>query len=272
MWMKKIRLLGYDNVADKLESLSSIIDIESLHEKELQSNLDLVLEDNTLEILKYIVYKYIYDTETNKRVAVYKIGKTSQIIKKMVEYKDDVISSIMLLTDSNNELRYVLKYALKNGMCEFKNKCLWSNGIHGFKLVTKGNRHCIKNIKTNEIYEETIFDDIINIGLDTHDMYIEYKDKIVSTLDKDLYEFIGVYNDCMSVYYKLSDGFMDLCKDETVIQKLERILAECLGGIIAEDIDSEEAIKILSDDELWKDILNKDETELGEFTNSLDLI
>lgn len=275
MWLNKLRLLGYEDLADKTIKLSDIIDLDDLYIKELQSNLNIILEDKYLDILKYLIYKYIYETEDNMRIAIYKITKD------IVEYKDDIITSIMIMTDSKYDLKHTLKYVEKNGLVGIKHKYLTDMGIQNFKTVIKENKFSIKNVKTNEIYKGVTFDDIIHIGLDTEDIYVEYKDRIVKEIDKKLYMFIGTYNDCMSVYYKLSDEYRNFCygrlrtrysQDEKVFYKLEKILAECLGSIHSENIDSSEAISILGDDKLWKYILNKDSTELGEFTDSLDSI
>lgn len=110
-YINKLRLLEYNNIADQLKHIDSLIglDIDDFCEKSLVSNIEFVNKHDIDDRLVYLLYAYLLETENNIDMIILKINILFYEIIGRSIIRDDFIFTTLLLRDTNYSLVDTIK-------------------------------------------------------------------------------------------------------------------------------------------------------------------
>lgn len=241
MFVNKIKILGMNALADRLVKVSKLIDIDDFYNKESVVISKVFSEfSNKADIwfgLILLMYKYIYETEDNMRVAIYKIIQCSIIDNNT----DNIKTNTVLMIDNNYKTINTIKRIMKSTYSAV-NYCRYQKGILGYKEhITKYSRN-LENTNNGKIYENFGFTNLIQLNYMIPEKSLRCQG-IADSMDRKQRQFIGTYNDIEIVYDMVGNYEND---------KLREILRTIVFRVQCTSVSHKNAIRILSDEELWE--------------------
>lgn len=253
MFIRKLRLLGMDTVISRLDKIKFLVDAEDLYNKESKTISSIIalyndnIEDMWFSII-LLIYRYLYDTESNMRIAIYKMLQCSFVGFNF----DNIRTHMILMIDKNYETIDMIKLIIDSTPDAVK-YCMNNRGILGYKEHKIEYSRNLEDLNNKKIYENFGITNLLQLRYNIPEISVRYKN-IADSMNKKQREFVGTYSDIILIYdiiINFRDEVSEVLGDNNRYE-----LQGVLGSIVTfkehkQDVHKK-VLNILNDDELWK--------------------